>query len=286
MTIEVTRLGRSAASCGPYVAPISKASARKLPPALLEALRDVRHAQAYNEVPVREVYAFAYHNLFTCDPVVREREQAAIRRALAAGGHDVERLLAPASVRRYESAVKRAAPRAATQDLAGMQLARTGQQAFDERTFLNCLDYAKATAYRAWLRDPTLELRFFVVMDVAGYQTMCPRGPANEPASAQRPVVHTMVAYPKDGRWWVVSPEMDLRKSDLEIFELGRSLPARLGPRYRLEDAPFVRGKDLVYAGSYDFKSSLISGPVHPQTLKNITASGTASTVPSDYVCR
>ena len=286
MTIQVTSLGSAPASCGLHIAPISKASAKKLPPALLEALRDVRHAQAHNEVPVREVYAFAYHNLFTSDPVVRDREQAAIRKALAAGGHDVERLLSPASVSRYERAVKRAAPRAATKDLPGMQLARTGAQAFDERTFLNCLDYAKATAYRAWLRDPSLDLRFFVVMDVAGYQTMCPRGPVNEPASGQRPVVHTMVAYPKDGHWWVVSPEMDIGKSDLEIFELGRALPARLGPRYRLEDAPFVRGKDLVYAGSYDFKNPLISGAVHPQTLKNITASGTASKVSSDYACR
>ncbi|MEZ0314806.1 MAG: hypothetical protein ACAI38_23795 [Myxococcota bacterium] len=286
MSISVTSAGGMRAVSGTCVTPISRASAAKLPPALLEALRDVRNAQAHNEVPVREVYAFAYHNLFTADPVVREREQAAIRKALAAAGHDVERLLAPASVRRYEQAVSRAAPRAATKDLPGMQLARTGEQAFAERTFLNCLDYAKATAHRAWLRDPSLELRFFVVMDVAGYQTMCPRGPSAEPAGPQRPIVHTMVAYPKDGRWWVVSPEMDLAKGDLEIFDLGRGLPARLGSRYRLEDAPFVRGKDLVYAGSYDFKSPFIGGAVHPQTLKNIAASGIASTMPADYVCR
>ena len=286
MSIAVNTYGRVGPLEQHHVAPISKASAAKLPPALLEALREVRHAAAHNEVPVREVYAFAYHNLFTTDPVIREREQTAIREALKSAGHDVDRLLAPTSVRRYERAVGRAAPRAATKDLPGMQLARSGKQAFHERTFLNCLDYAKATAYRAALRDPSIDLRFFVVMDVAGYQTMCPRGPTNEPAGAQRPVVHTMVAYPKDGRWWVVSPEMDLAKSDLEIFELGRALPPRLGPRFRLEDAPFVRGKVLVHAGSYAFDSPLIGGAVHPQTLKNIAASGKASTAPADYVCR
>ncbi len=265
--------------------PIGATSAAKLTPALLRALTEVRERTAGNRLAVREAYAYAYHSLFTPQPA-RAKELAALRKTLVDRGVDVRVVLSPRGLAPYVEAVLAARVTSAMPDLPGNQLARTGRAAYEAQWFLNCFDYTKAVAYRAYRIDPSADLRFFVLMDFAAYGTMCPRGGSGERAQEPRPVVHTMIAYKKDGAWWAVSPEMDISKPELELFNLGPTLPPRLGPHFRLVDAPFVRGKDLVYAGAYDIEHPLIAGAVHPQVLKNVAASGVLSRNPSDFVCR
>jgi hypothetical protein len=119
----------------------------------------------------------------------------------------------------------------------------------------------------------------FVTMDTVGYAAMCPAGSEGKTldVSVARPVVHTFVAYPKDGDWYALSPEMDVTKSDLEIFQLGTELPARMTQTFTLKQAPFVAGKTLTNAGAFSFEEPWLSGPIASQTMKNVSANGVLS---------
>jgi hypothetical protein len=270
----------------PAVAPISPESAAKLPAELLTAITDVRARAATNQIPRVQVFDYAVLELFATDPAAKASGEASIRAALTAAGLDADALLSASALEPYEDAVRRSADRTGATDDPTLRLGRSGEQAFDEDTFLNCVDYARATAHRAVLAGMSPDdLRFFWTMDNAGYLQMCPSA-SGQAAQGSRPLVHAMVAFRKDGAWFVLNAETNLASPDLEVFTLGGDFPQRLGAHYRVDGAPLVRGLDLVYAGVSTFEDPLVAGPVSPNLLKDMTASGQMSTSPADFVCR
>jgi hypothetical protein len=269
----------------PAVAAIDAESAAKLPPALLQAITEVRSKAATNRIPRVQLYDYAVTELFTTDPAAKAASEASIRSALVAAGLDADVLLTDESLSPYKEAVQAAAARTGKTDDPSLRLGRSGQQAFEEDTFLNCIDYARATAYRAILAGMSADdLRFFWTMDSAVYQQMCPTA-SGQAAVGNRPIVHTMVAFRKDGQWFVLNAETQLDSPTLEVFSLGGDFPNRLSAHYQVHGAPLVRGLDLIYAGICRFDEPLVAGPVAPDVLKNMTASGRLSASPSDYVC-
>jgi hypothetical protein len=257
-------------------AAIDRASAVRLTPPLFTAISEVREQQIHNTVPVPELYAFAYHELYTRDAALKRLEQTALRRTLSLQGVAVDHLLTPDALAPYKKAVMRAFARAVTHDLAGIELGRFGRDAYEERTFLTSIDYAKAVAHRAFIaadsmNEPPPRLRLCITV-------------VDERFSGPMPMIHAFVAFNSGDGWRALNPQSDLRKSSLEIFELGPRLPERFGRQFRTRDVPALLNKELLYAGAYDIRSPLIAPPMHPQVLMNVVTKGELSADEPEYV--
>lgn len=258
-----------------------------LPPPLQKAYLEVLQSAKKQKINSR-VFNFAYFKFGfcrTCDPAQVQSELNKIKDEMTSLGEPLQTLLSQRSLELHRQEVLFSSQQTQAQDLLSLRLARSAQQAFERSVFMNCLDYAKAIALRAFHYGlPFSELGFYWTMEQRAYEKMCPSR-EGQPPVLPRPFVHTLLAFKKDHRWYALNPEMNVESPLVELFPLGLQPPLRLTRTHQVQFPPLAAGKPLFAAGVFRFEPFLL-GPLGAQLLLNVTASGVPSFDPKYFVCR
>lgn len=229
-------------------------------------------------------YVYFEQNLCSpCTQEFRDLEMKKLKQAMVDSGADIDLLFSEKSLQDHRNEILEIFNRSPQKDLLSLRLYRTAKEAFDKSIFLNCLDFAKSVG-RLSIENgfPKEDIKFFWTMDKEAYLKMCPTPKCTKPI-LPRPFVHTMVAFKKNGLWWAINVEMNLKQPNPDIFYLGKKLPKRLGMDFMVTFPKIAAGKKLVFAGAYDFKEMVNELPA--KLLLDITISGKIDDLISKMAC-
>ncbi|MGE0525573.1 MAG: hypothetical protein AB7P49_00810 [Bdellovibrionales bacterium] len=156
---------------------------------------------------------------------------------------------------------------------------RSAETIMQRRLFMSCNDYTKVMAHLAvenGMDRNHIKYTWLVVED--RFSPFCPI--LGQQPAAERPPVHTLIAYFDRGEWFLLNAE----NPEVDVIPLGPQLPTRLQHRFHFNYPDFVKGQTLLYAGSFDTEN-LVDG-FSNQVWLNIAASGSATDAPEDFICR